>query len=303
MWGKQSLMERGSARPARRDDRGAGRLAQHQIRFGAGLAERRRTRRRRAVIALVIVILLSVAGILYELRLDGTRISHVQIFGGDPSFADIATRAMQGSYFGIIPRNSTFFYPGSRIRAAIIDAHPDIAAISMFRNGVTGLSIKVNDRVAIARWCGLAPTPAPVPGEPGHGSDEYCYVFDASGFIFAAAATTTKTVNAFALYAPLAGDTLEPLRATLAHAEKLPGAFDFARELKTLGSPVTRVIIRGDEVDNVLESGTRITYVLGNEQNAFTALVSARDSFNLADGSVDYIDLRFGGKVYLKRRK
>lgn len=267
----------------------------------ARLAERRRLRHRRATVALNIIILISVAAVLYELRLPGTRISHVEILGADQSFADIATQAMQGWYFGLIPRDSTFFYPVSHIRAAIIDAHPGIAAVSLLRNGLTGLSIKVDERVAIARWCGLAPT---------EGVEEYCYVFDASGFIFAAAATTTETVNTFALYAPLDSarggpltvSEVEPLRATLAQAERLPSVFDFARELTTLGSSVTRVILRGDEVDNMLASGMRVTYVLGNEQNAFTALVSARENLNLADGSIDYVDLRFDGKAYVKRK-
>ncbi|MDP1759930.1 MAG: hypothetical protein Q8L01_00440, partial [Candidatus Woesebacteria bacterium] len=65
---------------------------------------------------------------------------------------------------------------------------------------------------------------------------------------------------------------------------------------------VTRVILRGDEVDDMLASGTRVTYVLGNEQNAFTSLVSARENLNLADGSIDYVDLRFDGKAYLKKK-
>ncbi|MDO8566972.1 MAG: hypothetical protein Q7R58_02365, partial [bacterium] len=62
------------------------------------------------------------------------------------------------------------------------------------------------------------------------------------------------------------------------------------------------IVIHDGEVDNNLASGTRITYVLGREQDAFTALVSARENFNLADGSVDYVDLRFDGKVYLKKK-
>lgn len=259
----------------------------------ARLAERRRVRRRRVLVSLFILLLLLLAGIIYELNQSAVRISHVQIYGADQSFADFATANMRGSYFGLIPRDSTFFYPGSRIRAAIIDAHPDIAAISIFRNGLTGLSIKANNRVPIARWCGLAPT---------EGVEEYCYVFDASGYVFGALATSTQTLNSFALYAPLEGDGLEPLRATLAQADALPGAFDFARELTTLGASVTRVILRGDEVDDMLASGTRVTYVLGNEQNAFTALVSARDNINLSDGSVEYVDLRFDGKVYLKKK-
>ncbi len=259
----------------------------------ARLAERRRVRRRRILVSLFVLFALLCAGILYELNQSAVRISHIQIFGADQSYADIAVAAMQGKYFGVIPRDSTFFFPDTGIRAGIMAAHPDVAAVSIFHNGLTGLSIKTSERVPIARWCGLAPTP---------GVEAYCYVFDANGFVFAAAATTTETVNSFTLYAPLDGDGLEPLRATIAHADDLPSVFDFARQLPSFGSPVTHIIIRNDEVDTYLASGTRITYVLGNEENAFTALTSARGSLNLADGSLDYVDLRFDGKVYAKRK-
>ena len=242
--------------------------------------------------------------VVYGLWQDAVRISHIDVFGADASFASYATNAMRGSYFGIIPRDSIFFFPESRIRADILADHPGIAAISIFRSGLTSISIKVNDRAPIARWCGLAPTA---------GVDEYCYIFDANGVLFAAAdATSTPTINSFKLYAPLEGTTLdsvtmnqlEPLRATLAHAELLPDVFDLARQLTTFGSSVATIVITSDEeVNDYLASGTRITYVLGHEQNAFTALVSARANMNLADGSVDYVDLRFDGKVYLKRKE
>jgi hypothetical protein len=258
------------------------------------LSERRRTRRRRALISLFILLLLLLSAAVYGLQQGAVRISHVEVFGADASLATFATDAMQGWYFGIIPRDSIFFFPESRIRTDILAAHEDIAAISIFRGGLTSLSIKIDSRAPIARWCGLAPTA---------GVNEYCYIFDANGFIYAAAATTTETVNAFTLYALLAGDALEPLRATIANADKLPAVFDFARQLTTLGSPVSFISIHNGEVDNQLTSGTRITYVLGNEQNAFTALISARENLNLADGSFDYVDLRFDGKVYLKRKE
>lgn len=272
MWERASSLDRGSPR----------------------LAERRRTRRRRGLIVFCILFLLLLAAVVYGLQQSTVRIARVEIYGADQSLADIARAAMQGSYLGLIPRDSLFFFPAARIRANILAAHPTFAAISIFRSGLTGLSIKINDRVAVARWCGLSPTV---------GVEEYCYVFDASGVIYAAAATTTETINAFRLYAPLEGGTLEPLRATLAQPQMLPAVFDFARELKTFGSPVSHVVMRGDEVDNYLTSGTRVTYVLGHERDAFTALVSARDNLDFADGSLDYVDLRFDGKVYLKKKQ
>lgn len=256
------------------------------------LAVRRRLGRRRIIIALCIIILTSSVAIVYELGQQGVRIAQVEIFGGDESLAPLALAALQGDYFGLVPRDSIFFYSGSRVRTAIMRAEPNVAAISMYRNGLTGLSIKINDRVPIAEWCGPLTSTA----------DEQCYLFDAGGFIYAVSATSTESVNNFKVYAPLVGDTAAPLGATIRSAGRLPGTFDFARQLSTFGSPVTQVVMRGDEVDVYLESGSRITYVLGNEQNAFTALVSARDNFNLADGSIEYVDLRFDGKVYVKKK-
>lgn len=258
----------------------------------------RRRRRRRYLLIAGLLLLVALAGFaVYGLRQPGLRILKIQVYGADPSFAQYATDAMRGYYGGLIPRDSTFFYPAEKIRGTIMDAHPEIAAVSLFRNGFNGLTIKIDERTAVAEWCGLSPTP---------GVDEYCYVFDVNGFVFAPAASTTETLNPFKVYAPLANDpnhTLDPLRATLTHPENLPSAFDFARQVGTLGSPVESVVIRGDEVDDLLKSGTRITYVFGDEQNAFSALVSAKDQFNLSDGSVDYVDLRFDGKIYLKKKE
>ena len=262
-------------------------------RAGDRLASRRRLRRRRIIYAFCILFLLLFGAAIYGLQQNSVRISLIQVFGADNSLSEYATQAMQGNYLGIIPRDSIFFFPEISIRADILAEHPEIAAVSIFRNGLTSLSIKVDERIPIARWCGLSHT---------EDVEEYCYFFDAKGYIFAAAATTTQTINSFSVYVPLEGDNLEPLRATISHPEKLPSVFDFARQLSTFGSPVTNITFRGDEVDDYLESGTRITYVLGDEQNAFTALVSANENLNLADGSIEYVDVRFDGKVYLKKK-
>lgn len=268
----------------------------------ARLAERRRLRRRRILIALGILFAFCSAGIVYELNQSAVRIAHVQIFGADQSLAAVALAAMQGTYLGIIPRDSTFFYPAARIRAGILSAYPDIAAVSLFRNGLTSLSIRIDDRVPVARWCPDA-TRFNLNASSTRlnlvASDAGCYLFDAGGVLYATT-SPEQPVNAFVLYEPFADASIG---GTLPSATNIPRAFDFARQLGTFGSPVTAVVFTNDEVNDYLASGTRITYVLGNEQNAFNALASARDNFNLANGSVEYVDLRFDGKVYVKPKK
>lgn len=263
-----------------------------QERGSERLGVRRRRLRRYFLYACGVVALLLLVAAMWGLWQPAVRISNVLVFGTDADLGVYARNAMQGAYLWVVPRDSIFFMPEASIRESILVDHPELAAVSIARNGFDGLSIKAEPRVAVARWCGLSPTPD---------VEEYCYVFDGNGYIFAAA-HTMQTLNAAQLYAPLAGNVEEPLGATVAHAERLPSVFDFARQLGTLGPRVSAIIVRDDEVDDVLVSGTRITYVLGHEQSAFTALVSAKDKLNLTDGSIEYIDLRFDGKMYLKRK-
>lgn len=263
------------------------------LRGSERLAERRKKFRRRLSVALLVLFSIAAGAAVYGLWQEPVRIKHVEIFGGDPSLVSYAERALVGTYFGIIPHNSTFFFPESRIRGEILSEHPEIAAVSVFRNKTDGLTLKIDYRAAVGKWCGLAPT---------SGVDEYCYVFDSNGFIFSPAGSSTPAINAAVLYAPLAGDTEEPLRATLTDADKLPSAFDFARQLGTLDASVLAIVLRDSETDLLLSSGTRITYFLGEEQKAFTGIASARGNLNLSDGSIEYVDARFDSKLYVKRR-
>ena len=272
MLGRASLEPRGSERlPAGRQ----------------GIAERRRHRRRRVALAFSVLLLLLFGAVVYGLQQSAVRIGHVNIIGGDTALAALALADMQGMYLGLIPRDSILFFPADRIRMDILADRNDIAAISISRTSLTSISIKIDTRTPIARWCAS--------------TEADCYLFDANGFIYATS-STMHPLNSFIVYQTIASTT-SYLGSTLPNAEKLPAAFDFARQLATLGSPVIRIVLHDGEVDNHLESGTRITYVLGNEKNAFTALVSARENFNLSDGSIEYIDLRFDRKMYLKRKK
>lgn len=257
------------------------------------LATRRRRRRRVARIAFFILLLFLLAAGMYGLRQPVVRITQVTIIGGDAALATYASNAMQGFYFGLIPRDSFFFVPESQIRRTLLADHPEFAAVSIARTNLTKITITVIERTAIARWCGVTPTST---------STESCYAFDPNGFIFALATSTISVLNPFSLYVPLANGVTEPLRTAIPNAERLPATFDFARRIGSFGSPVVNIVIRDSEIDDTLASGTRITYVLGNEQSAITALVSASPGLNLTNGALEYVDLRFDGKVYLKKK-
>jgi len=260
------------------------------------LRARRKRARRRLSIFLAVLLVVIIGTLIWLAWQPYFRISSIEVFDADQSLAIYAKNALAGSYFGIVPRDSYFFVPESKIRTEILEANPQIAAVSIFHAGATSLSIKVSERVPIARWCGATYD------ESASTSPQAinCYLFDASGYLYATATSDTG-LNSFAVYQSLTASSSDPIGATLASASALPDAFAFARSLNDFGSPVESVVVRSDEVDDLLASGTRITYVLGQEQQAYSALDSAKSTMDLSDGSVAYVDLRFPGDIYVKQ--
>ncbi|HQU07930.1 MAG: hypothetical protein B7X04_03050 [Parcubacteria group bacterium 21-54-25] len=284
-------------------------------------------RRRRARLRLFSVLLaLGIfLGILVVIGLwqPSVRIEHIAITSGDTGLVPSVQQALTGTYAGIVPRNSIFFFSAASVRDAVLAADPTIAAVSVTRTGLNAIAVTPDSRTPLARWCGVAQTEMPTdtllqdiaPSTTGS-----CYLFDSTGFLYAStpapsiastsvtfASTTASVQNEaplvpFPIYAPLIASSSPPLLQTIANANKLPALFDFARQLRTFGTQVVAAVIRGDEVDLFLTSGTRITYVLGNEQGAYALLAAVKDKITLSDGSLIYVDLRFPDKVYFLAR-
>ncbi len=297
------------------------------------LHARRQLRRRRALFAFGILCVVLIGAAVWGLWQPVVRIARVDVSGTNVPLAPLAAPALSGSYLGIIPRDSIFFFPAESVRARILAAEPTLASLSIERDGFRAIRIVANPRVPLATWCGATydalasphtnfPTGTDDIGSQATSSTATsnastqkvgvgasttsatsCSVFDAGGFVYASAASSTPVLP-FLLYAPLVnGATTTP--AYLAQADALPATFDFARQAGSHGSPVVSIVIRASagEVDDYLASGTRLTYVLGQEAEALAALASASQSasLNLSDGSIAYVDLRFPGKVYVKK--
>lgn len=268
------------------------------------LRDRRREELTRNAFLIAAGALIAVGAVVYLLWLPAVRISEVHAagFGDAAALESIAGAQLKGTYGGVLPKNSFFFYPEAQIRSAILDEYPAISAVSVSRNGFDSLSLKAIARVSAFWWCG---TPASL--SDAHGG---CYEADAEGLVFAPAiepdaAASSSPSNMLRVYADLdaasSTDTY-PLRARVEGAGSLPAILRFVRSIQALGVPVASIAIRADEADLFVPPSTRITYVVGHEAAAAASAEAAFKDLNLVDGSLVYVDLRFDGKVYIKRK-
>lgn len=207
----------------------------------------------------------------------------------------IAQRELAGSYYFIVPKNSVFFLPVERIRAAVLESEPYIIALSVKRTSFTTLTLTPSARTNSFVWCGVSP----------EASGSVCYDVDIEGLVFRESTAASSTSPTYLrVYGGLDRELApgeSPVRSRIAYSSALPDAFKFVKTIQELGEPVSALVLRGDEADIVLQSGTRIIYVLGREQQAAALAASTLPTVSLEDGSIDYVDLRFSGRAYVKR--
>lgn len=251
------------------------------------LRERRRRVRRLFVMALGVVSLLLIAGILYGLHRNAVRVQSVVVSGVEGNLKDdverIVLREIEGSWGFVIPRNSIFFIPKTTIEQTLLYEVPKLGQVAISRHGFQEIEVEAASRAAVGVWC---------PSE----EDSSCYRFDTDGFLFERAFRE----EGVRVVAPLAfpGD---PLRNTLISVSAWQ---KIALVSGALPEPVRAITFREpDEVDIILASGTRVTYLFGSEDSARAYIGSTLATSALSIGDLEYIDLRFLPKVYVKRKE
>jgi len=283
------------------------------------LKERRRKQRRVFLIILAILAALVLVAVVYLLWQPFVRIASVSAEGPNAEDAKvIAERALEGTYLYALPKDSIFIFPEGAIRREILSTYPAVTAVSISRTGFTSIAVKNVSRTSAFMWCGESAS-----------SSTSCYQADAEGFVFAesglaAAAKVADLMSAetapegvaeaapavedidmsvLRVYAPLEETEggSSPVRAHVVGAARLPDALRFVKAVKSLGVGVVSVEIRDDEADLYTPEGTRITYILGREQQAAELAASSFPTLHIGNGGLEYVDLRFDGKVYVKR--
>ncbi|MCA9359225.1 hypothetical protein KC926_03400 [Candidatus Kaiserbacteria bacterium] len=237
---------------------------------------------------------LIITGIWYGTRIQSLTISEVTISGGETisksEVEDAVREPLEGNYLGLIPRKFAWFYPEEEVLENVKKIER-INNIFLQRESGTELSIKFDEYVPAALWC--------------KASDVHeCVFIDKSSFAFTRAPDLGG--GFFVRFVRVAEDY--SLRENFLNQED----FDFLVGLAGLLSEIDWAVssIEVDKANDAflrLSGGGELKVAIVDSpasviENLKTILVSEEFS-HLKPGNFQYIDLRFGNKIFVNEEE
>lgn len=218
---------------------------------------------------------------------------------------------LSGTYALFFSQSNFFFYPRNAVRKELLDAHPEILSLVYSHGGFQSISLLIKERVLYALWC------ADASGDVSQRKEETCYRLDSDGAIYARASSDDLSHALLELRGPASEMRIREDGVTegaIGYYFLPPDAFkhtlSFRDAVLDLGL-VPRALIekeRGD-YELVFENGARILFnesdnfelLISNMEAAFEAESFSRNDFIEQNSSLEYLDLRFGNRVYFKK--
>lgn len=211
------------------------------------------------------------------------------------SFVDAELESGSLRFFS---KRNIFLYPREILEEGIIESFPRVKSASLSREGLLSRDLKVLivEREPYALWCQLAQS---------EDLQADCFALDEGGHIFSAIATSThgefKTSYLFS-----GGVDGEPIGQQF-----LPGQLSSMLALLRMLQQETNLIpahielLKEQDFNVLFEQGFFVKASLGQDPEMLAGnldLVLKSDALKERVGEIEYIDLRFGNRVYYKMK-
>lgn len=235
-----------------------------------------------------------VTAIWYGTRVEKWQIVTVEVSGGQTISHKLVQQRvvdlLEGKYYRLIPRRFSYLYPEDAIVRDLYSI-PRLRSVELTRADLHTLHITFTEYQPYALWC--------------HEQTGNCMLIDDSGFAFTVAPTLsgsalvryyTPQIEFRENHNPFSADQFESTKEMI-HTLK-----------KEMGLAVVKVLVRDRyDISYYLSNGAEIKTssrlaVADSISNLKTVL--ANESFDsLKTGSFNYIDLRFGDKVFVSEEE
>ena len=268
-------------------------MARHKILRSPRSARKEHRRKSRKILFFSVLFLLATGGIIYTFSRPEFRITSIEVIGSGRVSAERIQKSvregMSGTIFGFIPKSHTFFFPKDSLSKSLKKEFPIFSSVSLSLQNLAALRVIVHEREPKALWCV---------------STKECFFVDKTGFVFAPAEGGTEQMY----YRFEKEAASSPIGTKVVDPTKFSQMFRFLKDLEQKGlNPERMLLNEHDEVEVTLRGGTRLLLKDGEYDLALSNLETllGQDGLLSKKGgelSVDYVDLRYGNKIYYKPR-
>jgi cell division septal protein FtsQ len=260
--------------------------------------ERRRALILKVVFSVVGLIILIVASSIIS-NLSYFRISNFEIVGlegVDKRAVDISAKMpLIGTYLWFWPRDCYFYLSTSGVEESLLKNIPRLLSVDISRSGLKTIKISLVERKPAGLWC-------------ANTDSQKCYFLDEQGLVFDRAPSLSGQL--FVKYLGLLQSDADPLNQRYLTKESFSALNDLMSWVLASGISVTYVSVDVDGFYRLHLPGGGEIFVnekqdvdrtFRNLQSLLKekGLLSKTVSF---DTNLDYVDLRFGEKVYIKKK-
>ncbi len=263
---------------------------------------KKRNQRIIKIVAAVLLVLAVIALLAFISHRAKIRITKVELNGGVlVSKEDVEREVysyLNGSYFFLFPKNNAFLYPKDKLQDDLALAFRRIDSINLHLSNFNDLVVNINERKPYAIWC-----------KDRDAEDKDCYFMDQNATIFAPAPYFSGDAY-FKYYGLLSSST--PIGsqyiASTTVFEKVKSFIDATKQMSL--KPVYLVANSQDDFYLVLAGEGKIYFndkgSIDDTTKNLEALLRTKDlSTSTTAGilPIDYIDLRFGNKLFYKLKQ
>jgi len=253
--------------------------------------------------ALFFLVLFILAGVsfFYLLRLKNITISEVELRGnvivGTEDVLSFINEELGGSYYAFFPKNNIFLYPKEDIEAKMLDKWKRVESVDVLRNGLTGITVNVTEKKPRFLWCRET-----IEGLSREGD---CYFIDDKGYLFSKAPGFSEDVY-FRFFGNISA--ADPIGQRYLEESKFKSLSDFTVHLEQAKIKASKMLAKenGEYELYLSEFGRVFINDRQDFEKTFENLKTLLESdvfkreVKGASSSLDYIDLRYGNKVYYK---
>ncbi|MFA6552399.1 MAG: hypothetical protein WCT19_02750 [Candidatus Paceibacterota bacterium] len=240
----------------------------------------------------------------YTSQISSINIQGVRVDGNDivdaSSIGLLASSTLSGKYFSLFPKTNTFFYPKSNLAGEILTKFKRVASVAIVRDGFDKLVLNVVERQPFGLWCeqNISEEVSLTPG---------CYYMDKDGLIFDEVKDISPQ-NFTKYYGDIKDEN--PIGKIYLDGGGFKKLMFLENGLSSMSISFDKFLWKDNgDFEMVLKDGQKVYWSDSQDYSkVIQNLDSIKGEINLTDSlgtsapKVEYVDLRYGNKIYYKLR-